>query len=109
MEPSPLRAASDPGIPGRVPDGRKREVDAPKGVRPSASTRGGSSYGPGPISFPPRGCPRFESEVSSDGVESFSPVRDAAAWMVHPTRLETRTKESNMRASRWVGRVPLNP
>ena len=25
---------------------------------------------------------------------------------LHPTRLETRTKESNMRASRWVVRNP---
>ena len=34
------RVAPDPGIPSREPDGRKREVDAPQGVRPSASTRG---------------------------------------------------------------------
>ena len=98
----PVRfAAHDPGNPGRVPDGTKRGRSrrALAGVRPSASARGSRESGPGPASFFSGAV--CDLEVCSDGV--VPPVCDASAWMAYPTRLETRTKESNMRASRWVG------
>ena len=47
---------------------------------------------------------RLLSWMDGAGLAGTGSVANRSA--LHPTRLETRTKESNMRASRWVVRNP---
>ena len=53
-------------------------------------------------------CPQCSLAVGGLGLElsSWRLGSMANRSALHPTRLETRTKESNMRASRWVVRNP---
>lgn len=98
----PRRRAGVPGGPGRPSHGATAPPPLPPPATGRAEGRGGlSSVRPGRVA--PSGPGGFARRHAAERSER---TGSAAMSATHPTRLETRTKESNMRASHWVLRSP---
>ena len=89
-----------------------RRLDVPEGTEESCELRTLQRRPPlgeaGPLSVGQASAAATASSVAVDGtagpagVRSHLALRSLVSEWPHPTRLETRTKECNMRASLWV-------